>query len=277
MPPKDTLILTRRIRLLINSKDKDEIGAVYKQVYSWQRACRKAANTITTHLFVQEELSEMIYLHDGTRAKLADWHKDRDGILATSPQNTTYQVLSKEWKGAVPMHIMSSLNMWVTKQYRAGRDALLRGEQSLRSYGNALPVPFLSTDIKRLQPSEDGKGYTFQLFGLPFRTFFGGDGGEKKEVIEKAARGDIKWCTSHLQLKGNRIFMLAAFECPVERAPGLEEGIIAEASLSVECPISVTIGTHRYAIGNREEFLYGRLALQKARQRVQAAASFHRG
>ncbi|HEY4150093.1 MAG TPA: hypothetical protein VGM41_14235 [Chitinophagaceae bacterium] len=53
--------------------------------------------------------------------------------------------------------------------------------------------------------------------------------------------------------------------------------MIAEVSLSPETPVVVHIAGKRYAIGDKEEFFYRRLALQQARQRLQAAATTCRG
>lgn len=56
----------------------------------------------------------------------------------------------------------------------------------------------------------------------------------------------------------------------------LDSTIIAEASLSLEYPIIVRIGKSRYTIGNKEEFLHRRLAIQSARQRMQKAITYNR-
>jgi IS605 OrfB family transposase len=57
----------------------------------------------------------------------------------------------------------------------------------------------------------------------------------------------------------------------------LQEHIIAEASLSVEHPISVTVDKDNYQIGTKEEFLYRRLAIQAARHRLQKASTYNKG
>jgi len=57
----------------------------------------------------------------------------------------------------------------------------------------------------------------------------------------------------------------------------LKEHIIAEASLSVEHPITVTIDKDHFQIGDKEEFLYRRMAIQAARYRAQKAALFNIG
>jgi IS605 OrfB family transposase len=88
--------------------------------------------------------------------------------------------------------------------------------------------------------------------------------------------GDIKLCTSEFQLKDKKIFLLASFEMKKENHQ-LDTAMIAEASLSVDHPIVVKVGKNVYPIGTREEFLYRRLAIQAARQRIQKGSRYCRG
>ena len=106
---KDTIILTRRIQLQINSRDKEVIKESYQKLYDWRYACFRAANYIFTHLFLQEQIKDLFYLDEGIRVKLADIKKDGNGIFNLSRMGTIYQVLSKNFKGEVPMAIVSNL------------------------------------------------------------------------------------------------------------------------------------------------------------------------
>lgn len=87
--------------------------------------------------------------------------------------------------------------------------------------------------------------------------------------------GKVTIRTSSIQLERQKIFLLAAFEVENEKRD-LDTNIIAEAWLSPESPVIVKIGKNRYTIGSKEEFLYRRLAIQAARQRVQSGASTNR-
>ncbi|MEJ2905985.1 hypothetical protein WAE58_26330, partial [Pedobacter panaciterrae] len=68
---KDTMILTRKIQLLIDSEDKEEIKAAKDQLYSWQRICFRAANMIMSHHFVQEQVKDFFYLTEEIKLKIA--------------------------------------------------------------------------------------------------------------------------------------------------------------------------------------------------------------
>jgi hypothetical protein len=272
---EDTIILTRKIQLYIDSRDPVFIHQAYETLYQWQYACFRAANYIFTHHFLQEQIKELIYLTEETKVKLADIKKDADGILTTSKMNTTYQILAKNFKGQLPMHILSSLNMTLTAHFNNEKLLYMRGEKSLRNYKKHIPIPFRGTDITHLQQAANGKYFQFKLFKLPFRTYLGKDVYDKRILLERTLQGSVKLCTSSLKLYKNKIFLLASFQ--VQKEPKeLDNTIIAEASLSLEYPIVVRIGKSRYTIGSKEEFLYRRLAIQAARQRLQRAAIHNR-
>jgi IS605 OrfB family transposase len=277
MENKDTIVLTRRIQLLINLDDKELISEAYKTLYQWQYTCFRAANYICTHLFLQEQVKDLFYFTDETRVKLADIKKDENGILTTSRMNTTYQLLSKNFKGEVPMTILGCLNVMLFTNFNNERAAYRKGERSLRNYKRDIPIPFGgSADLRKWQFTEDEKNFTFNLFGIPFRTYLGKDFTDKKVLLNKTLAGMVKLCASSIQLKGNKIYLLAAFRIQKEKHD-LDEAIVAEAALSIDFPLIVTVGKNRYNIGSKEEFLYRRLAIQSARRRLQKAVRYNNG
>lgn len=95
-------------------------------------------------------------------------------------------------------------------------------------------------------------------------------------LLEKMTEGDIKLCTSKIQLKDNKIFLLASFQIMKEQHK-LDSSVMAEASLSIDHPIIVKVGKKTFPIGTREEFLHRRLAIQAARQRVQKGIRYSAG
>ncbi|HEV7382429.1 MAG TPA: hypothetical protein VGN64_21685 [Dyadobacter sp.] len=264
---------TRKIRLIVDSQDFEYKGQVLDTLYKWRYICFKAANQIYTHHYVQQQIRELIYLSDQTKLKLADISKDPDGLLCTSKMNTTYQILARNYKGQIPMHIMSSLNSTLTGQFGKNKPLYLSGERSLSSFKKEIPVPFKGTDVKNLRSCPERKIFYFTLFDIPFKTYLGRDIYDKRAVLQKLAGGEIKLCTSSLVMDKRKIFMLAIFEKENEPQQ-LDENIIAEANLSLDVPLTVTIGKATYEIGNKDEYLYKRLAIQAAIQRKQRATAF---
>jgi hypothetical protein len=271
----NTIILTRKIQLLIDSKDKDFVEQAYTTLHQWQHICFRAANYIFTHCYLQEQVKELIYLNEGTKVKLADIKKDEDGILTSSKLNSTYQVLSRNFKGQIPVAILSSLNMTLAKHFNNEKLAYIKGEKSIRNYKRDIPIPFRGTNITHLQLAEHGKYFQFNLFHIPFQTYLGKDFTDKRRLLERTIKGEIKLCSSSLKLENKKIYLLASFQVEKDQHT-LDSSIIAEASLSLEHPIMITIGKKRYAIGSKEEFLYRRLAIQAAVQRVQQGAAYNK-
>lgn len=269
------VIITRKIQLLINETDEQEKRRTWDTLWQWQRICFKAANYIYTHHFIQEQVKELFYLNDEIRVKLADVHKDPDGILTTSRMNTTYQVMNRHFQGDIPMSILGCLNSRLVSYFNKEKEGYWKGERSLRNFKRTIPVPIPARAFKNMQLSENGKYYSFSIYGLKFCTYFGRDLDDKRVMWERGLKGEYKLCDSSLQLDKGKIFLLAIFQFEKQEKELLPD-MVAEASLSAEIPITVKIGRARYTIGNREEFLYRRLAIQQALHRCQKGASFNR-
>lgn len=269
----EKIFFTRKIQLKIDSEDPDYKSQIFKKLYDWRYICFRASNLIFTHHYVQQQIKEIIYLTEDVKVKLANIKIDDEGILATSRMNTTYQILARNFKGSIPMHIMSSLNSTLVSTFNTNLVSYITGEKTLPNSKKEIPVPFKGTDIKSLISTDDGHIFHFKLFDIPFKTYLGKDFSDKKNLLHRLIKKEIKLCTSSLVLEKGKIFMLAVFESE-NQIHKLNKNIIAEASLSLDYPIMLTIGKTRYTIGSKEEYLYKRLSIQAAIQRKQNAMSF---
>ncbi|WP_437920833.1 hypothetical protein [Sphingobacterium sp. LRF_L2] len=272
---KDTIVLTRKIQLYIDCDDKDKRAAYFKTLFTWQDLVFRGSNMVLTHQYVQENLKDLIYLEEGVKAKLANATADPEGILNTSRMNTTYKILSMYFKGEIPTNILSTVNTSLIKAFNSDRLAYWKGEKSLRNFKKDLPIPFSGNSLK-LSNDEKGREFLISLFKVPFRTYLGKDRSDKRVLLQRALVGQVKICTSALKIVKGKIFLLLALELP-KKHHELKEHVIAEASLSVEHPITVSIDKNHFQIGNKEEFLYRRMAIQAARHRIQKAAAFNKG
>ncbi|MFD0795160.1 hypothetical protein ACFQZX_16170 [Mucilaginibacter litoreus] len=263
--------ITRKIQLLVNSSDKDLVYASIGKLMEWQRACFKCANLVYTHQFLQEQISELVYLTEGVKLKISDQHKDADGMLVSSRTNSTYRVLTEKFKGALPSNIYNNLNSQLVGTFLKEKELYRNGERSMRNFKRSIAMPFSAECIRRLEACEPGN-FTFTLFGIPFRTYLGRGYDDKRELLRQVTSCSLKMATSYLKVEQHKIFLLATF-VQERQVHLLGEEIIAEASLSFEHPILVKIGKAKMTIGSKEEFLHRRLAIQAARRRVQAAVS----
>lgn len=272
---KKKVILTRKIQVFIDCDDKEKRREYYQKLFDWQRMCFRGANYIFTHHYLQDQIKEILYITDDIRVKLANVEKDEQGILNTSKMNTTYRVLSSYFKGEMPSNIFSNLNKTLVTIYNNERSSYWKGERSLRSYKRNIPIPFSANQLK-LMNDEKGRNFKFNLFKIPFRTYLGKDRSDKKVLLQRTLAGTIKLCSCSLKIDKGKLFLLATFEMERDEHQ-LDEAIFAEASLSIEHPISVKVGKETFQIGNKEEFLHRRLAIQAARHRLQRGSTFNRG
>lgn len=274
------IILTRKIQLLINSGDKAYIYQQFETLFDWQRHCRRAANLIYTHCFLQDQMKDMLYVAENIKVKLCNISKDENGIFTTSRGNASYQILSDHYKGIMPMSILSCLNRTLTGLYNKEKADYYKGVRSLRNYKRDIPMPFAASDLRHLSYDERWKNFTFNLFGIPFRTYLGKevlakDIQSKRDLLHQVIGGEIKLCGSSLVLDAGKIYLLAVLEVPQE-IHDLDANVVVEAALSIEIPIVAQVGASKYSIGNKEEFLHRRLAIQAAIERTKRGASYNR-
>ena len=270
---KNTITLTRKIQLLIDLPTQQERKEALGKLYQWQNRCFRAANIIVSHQYVQEMIKEFFYLSEGVRYKLTDEKKDDLGILNRSRINTTYRVVCDRFRGEIPLDILSSLNRTLVSSFNKNRTEYWSGERSLKNFKRDMAIPFGGECIYKIYHDPEKKAFCFNLFQVPFKTYLGKDFSDKRRLLEELSRKERKLCTSHIKLKGGKIFWLAVFEMEKEEHP-LKPEVIAEASLSLEYPIVVKTGKSRLTIGTKEEFLYRRLAIQAALKRAQIGATY---
>lgn len=207
-------------------------------------------------------IKEFFYLSEGIKYKLADEKKDEYGILQRSRMNTTYRVVSDRFKGEIPTNILSCLNRTLITSFKKNSQQYWKGERSLKNFRRDMAFPFGLEGISGLSYNDEKRAFCFRLFQIPFRTYLGKDHTDKKTLLKRVIKEETKLCTSHIKLKGGKIFWLPVFEIEKEKQ-SLKPEVIAEASLSLEYPIVVKTVNARLTIGTREEFLYRRLELYK--------------
>ncbi|PHR86272.1 MAG: hypothetical protein COA80_19795 [Leeuwenhoekiella sp.] len=271
-----TLSLTRKIQLNVDLPTYEERKAAIAKLYDWQHCCFKASNIIVTHLYCQEMIKEFFYLTEDVQYKLADVKKHENGILNRSRINSTYRVVSDRFKGQIPTDILSSLNKNLESSFNKNRPQYWSGERSLKNFKRDIGFPFAPGNMWGFKYDEDRKAFCFRIFQIPFCTYLGKDFSDKRSLLHQVLNGETRLRTSEIKLKDGKIFWLAVFDIEQEQH-ALKPHVIAEASLSLEHPIAVKIGSNRMNIGTKEEFLYRRLAIQAARKRALVGSSYSRG
>jgi len=271
---KSTITLTRKIQLLIDvpSSEKSEM---WEKLYRYQNRCFRAANLIASHLYVQEMIKDFFYLTEEVQYKLADASKDEMGIFTRSKTNTTARMVFDRFKGEIPTDILGSLNNTIQSTFSKDKADYWQGVKSLRNFKKDIPIPLPVKCISKMKYDPKKKAFCFNMFAIPVKTYLGKDFSDKRLIMERLLKEEMKLCTSQIQLKAGKIYWLAVFEFEKEEN-FLKPEIIAEASLSLEHPIVVKANNVRINIGSKEEFLYRRLAIQASQKRIQAGIAYAR-
>ena len=273
---KETMKLVQKIQLTVDLPTLEQRKEAKNTLYRWQNRCFRAANLIVSHLYVQAMIRDFLYLSEGVKYKLADEKKDAEGILQCSHSNSIYRMLSNRFKGEIPVTILAYLNYELMGNFQKNYMDYLNGNRSLQNFKQNRAFPFGTEGFRHFQYSEEKKAYCFRLFKIPFKTYLGKGSFDTRKLMQQFINGEVKLCRSKMKLEKGKIFWFPVFEIPKEKQT-LNSEIIAEASLSIEYPISVKIGKNRLQIGNKEEFLHRRLAIQAAHTRTRSAVSYCKG
>ena len=247
----------------------------YSKIRTWSKIVHRAANLIATHQYVQDQVKDLFYFTEEVKMKLADVKKDESGALTMSRANTTYQALSKEFKGECPMGMLSGLNQVISKTYKEEAFDVKIGRKSLRSYRNDIPLPVRMGDVRYWKKLDSGN-YEFAVYGIVFKTRFGRDLSDNQYIMDMAQKGNYKLCDSSIQFKKEKLFLNAVFQFPSTKRD-IDPAKKLTAWLDIDYPIKFSMGGADYTIGSAEEFLHRRLQIQAALRRSQIASRFNKG
>jgi len=281
------MITTRKIQIYVAEQDATKKKELLHQLYEWRDYVRRAANAIVAHKYVQQNVRDFVYFTDEIQDKfyIKDCLKQGKGM---SEQNTTYRICSAMMKGKVPSDVFSCLNQAVANTFKETLPDILKGNASVRSYKNNIPVPFSGKAISNIHWSEENKRFEFTLFKVPFACALGADRSNNQDVIERCVRGEYKICGSSYKIddKKKKIFLLLCVDIPKkEYAPIKDKRLFA--FLSVANPITYAVaikakqdydsGIRVFNIGTAEEFNHRRREIQEAVRRCQVNNRYSRG
>ena len=272
------ITITRKIQIYVNEGDKDRRKENYATLFHWLTVVRKSANMIATHRHVQDNIKDYFYYTENIKHKLADISKDEMGMFTTSTMNTGYQVLSKNFKGEMPMGSLGMLNTVVSSSYKEEKRDYYLGKRSLRSYKENIPIPMPKKMFTNWRVNDKEYDYLFNIYKLPFSTRFGRDRSGNKTILERALSGMYKFSDSSIQYDSRKnkwyLLLVVQFEPKTDK---MITGKLANAELDVNFPIKLKILRYEYDIGSKEEFLYHRLSIQRALQQRQINARYSKG
>lgn len=272
-------IITRKIQIYVAEKDVTKKKELLHKLYEWRDYVRRAANIIVAHKYVQQNVRDFVYFTDEIQGKfyVKDLLKQGRGM---SEQNTTYRICSAIMKGKVPSDVFSCLNQAVANTFKETLPDIIKGNASVRSYKNNIPIPFSGKAISNIHYNEDEKRYEFTLFKVPFACALGRDRSNNQSVIDACIRGEYKICGSSFQIddKKKKIFLLLCVDIPKKKYEPIKDKRLY-AFLGVMNPIVYAVGIkakqiydsgmRTFNIGTAEEFNHRRRQIQEAVKRCQ--------
>ena len=269
------MIITRKIEIFVNEPDPELRKAYYKKIQSWRHLVRNGANELMSYLYSIDKLKYYKFLTDESKVELGIIGAKGEQVKESS---AGYVLLSEKLKGQIPMNISTCLQQAVLKKYRETRNEVLRGNVSLCTYKNNIPIPFSPVSIRQLRWDEEKRCFLFNLFGIPFGFVTGRDRSNNKGFLESCINGEVKLCGSTLSVddKRRKLFVSIAVDVSKKEVV-LEDNRFINASLSIETPIIATFGENTKYIGSKDEYLHRRLQIQAAIKRAQQNCRYAEG
>lgn len=322
------MIITRKIEIRIHEEDEELKKNYMHTIFEWRDAIRMAANRIVSHKFIQRNVKEFVYFKPEILEAFLAENPDRRKVNSKSgketinfnvsdvikkekglsEQNTTYRLIAGLLKGKVPADIYSCLNQTIVKTCKETMDDVCRGETTLRSYKNNIPMPFSAKALANLHEVKEkytvqqtGKEvnvnrYYFTLFGIPFVCWLGRDRSNNEAIIQRCISGEYKIKSSSIAFekvvsretgkKKQKLFLYLVIDMPKQEIKLNEKKMMfcylglahpIEYNYEVQAKNIYDSGVKWSHIGDAEEFLYRRTQIQAAVRRCQIACKYNKG
>lgn len=304
-------IITRKIELKIvkDGLTDEEYDQQWKYLYQINNTIYQAANRISTHCLFNDEYEMRLKLHmprykeiekelkkldsdkktsdKEIRDRLLNERKELDedvknkkkDFLQCSKQNSTYQLVSKEFKQYIPSDILANLNQKIQENYNNNQKKIESGERALSTYKKGMEIPFSIRENKRLKLFIKEKGIYLKWFKeILFRLEFGKDASNNRCIVERLIESDKQQKNkgedyvannSSIKLvkneKSTRIFLLLSIDIPVKKQV-LDKDVVLGVDLGIKCPLYLAINkddNFKMQIGDIEHFHNQRTMFQK--------------
>lgn len=304
-------IITRKIELKIvkDGLTDEEYDQQWKYLYQINNTIYLAANRISTHCLFNDEYEMRLKLHmprykeiekelkkldsdkktsdKEIRDRLLNERKELDedvknkkkDFLQCSKQNSTYQLVSKEFKQYIPSDILANLNQKIQENYNNNQKKIESGERALSTYKKGMEIPFSIRENKRLKLFIKEEGIYLKWFKeILFRLEFGKDASNNRCIVERLIESDKQqkkkgedYVANNSSIKlvkngrNTRIFLLLSIDIPAKKQV-LDKDVVLGVDLGIKCPLYLAINKNdnfKMQIGDIEHFHNQRTMFQK--------------
>lgn len=312
-------IITRKIELKIvkDGLTDEEYDQQWKYLYQINNTIYLAANRISTHCLFNDEYEMRLKLHmprykeiekelkkldsdkktsdKEIRDRLLNERKELDkdvknkkkDFLQCSKQNSTYQLVSKEFLKYIPAEILTDLNQYVQNNYNNNKREVKSGERALSTYKKGMRIPFSIKPESGLRLFIKENGIYLKWFKLNndrkekeilFRLEFGKDASNNRCIVERLIESDKQqkkkgedYVANNSSIKlvkngrNTRIFLLLSIDIPAKKQV-LDKDVVLGVDLGIKCPLYLAINKNdnfKMQIGDIEHFHNQRTMFQK--------------
>lgn len=232
-------------------------------------------------------LNEQRQLVDERKELDKDVKNKKKDFLQCSKQNSTYQLVSKEFLKYIPAEILTDLNRYVQNNHNNNKNKVKSGERALSTYKKGMGIPFSIKPESGLRLFIKENGIYLKWFKLNndrkekeilFRLEFGKDASNNRCIVERLIESDRQQKkkgedyianNSSIKLvkngKNTRIFLLLSIDIPAKKQV-LDKEVVLGVDLGIKCPLYLAINKNdnfKMQIGDIEHFHNQRTMFQK--------------
>lgn len=224
-------------------------------------------------------LNEQRKLVDERKELDKDVKNKKKDFLQCSKQNSTYQLVSKEFLKYIPAEILTDLNRYVQNNHSNNKNKVKSGERALSTYKKGMGIPFSIKSESGLRLFVKEEGIYLKWFkGILFKLEFGKDTSNNRCIVERLIESDRQQKkkgedyianNSSIKLvkngKNTRIFLLLSIDIPAKKQM-LDKDVVLGVDLGIKCPLYLAINKNdnfKMQIGDIEHFHNQRTMFQK--------------
>ena len=265
------IMSNRKISIYIDVEDKEQKKEYQKTLNDWFYNSRRYANDVANIL-------QCVIVMDNINKSIeGDLHLKLTDYLDCKSQSINYKLLTQKYKELLPSHIRAAVGNNVYKNYCENIKSILKGEKTVSTYNIGFPIYFMVQTFKFNKT--DKNNFTFNLFGIPFKTKLGRDRSNNEEIINRIISGEYTISDSSLKKDGSDLYLLLSFRLP-KKETKLDRDKVVGVDLGINTPAYVSVcgsSKDKKSIGNRDGFLNQRLSIQVQRRSLQGSLKFTKG
>lgn len=285
---------TIKLQIVPISKNKDHKDNIKNRLNQIMYDTRKAANImINSHYMSTQFMLNSIKLIDFDLNKIykkKSEEKTNERKLRIEELNKIYKNIYGVTRESVsernvkliydniPSCVSNSLKNNIKKVWNDDLKGVLSGSRTIRSYKRGMPIPIRAVSMT-FKENDIFEWTLGRNEIIEFKIIYGKDKGNYKSTVYKIINGLLKKSISSIQFKKNKFYLNLCVN-DIKQKVGLNPDIIVGVDLGIRTPAYIATNEkfNPYKrLGDINDFLRVRLALQNKRKKAQRNAIMSKG